>query len=75
MEFRNYKGWTSLLAVAFVDSFYLFVGADDVGQPGRSGDSAVLAESALLNKVKAYREAWLGEGGVIAADGAGGQLR
>ena len=33
--YRNYKGWKSILAVAFVNSFFLFVDAD-VGAAGRS---------------------------------------
>ena len=36
-EYRNYKGWHSIMAVAFVDSYYRFFDLD-VGAPGRSGD-------------------------------------
>lgn len=75
-DYRNYKGWTSILAVAFVDSYYLFVDAD-VGCAGRAGDNGVLASCWLLEQIKADPEAWLGVDGVIAADGGasdGGEL-
>jgi hypothetical protein len=68
IDYRNYKGWTSILAVAFVSSFFLFVDAD-VGAAGRSGDNTVLADSWLMKEIAANREAWLGPNGVIAADG------
>ena len=68
IDYRNYKGWTSILAVAFVTPFFLFAGAD-VGAPGRAGDNTVLKDSWLMNAIKADREAWLGPNGVIAADG------
>ena len=41
MEYRNFKGWTSILAVAFVDSYYRFFDID-VGYPGRAGDNTAL---------------------------------
>ena len=50
-DYRNYKGWTSILAVAFVDSFFLFADAD-VGAAGRAGDNSVLANSWLLEQIK-----------------------
>ena len=68
IDYRNYKGWTSILAVAFVTSFFTFVDAD-VGAAGRSGDNTVLTDSWLLKEIAANREAWLGADGVIAADG------
>ena len=67
-DFKNYKGWMSILVVAFVNSFHFFVDAE-VGATGNSGDSRVLGESWLLREVKNRRVAWLGEDGVIAADG------
>ena len=67
-DYRNYKGWTSILALAYVNSFYLFVDAD-VGAAGRAGDNGVLASSWLLREIKAHPEAWLGPGGMVAADG------
>ena len=73
---RNYKGWESILVVAFVNSFYLFVDGD-VGAPGRSGDNTVLQQSWLLEEIKKNPVLWLGEDGVIAADGGasdGGKL-
>lgn len=67
-DYRNYKGWTSILLVAFVTSFYTFVDGD-VGQPGRAGDNTVLADSWLMEQISADPVAWLGVDGVIAADG------
>ena len=75
-DYRNYKGWESILAVAFVNSYHLFVDAD-VGCAGRAGDNSVLQDCWLLRQIKANREAWLGKDGVIAADGGasdGGDL-
>mmetsp|Transcript_19881 Transcript_19881/g.50565 ORF Transcript_19881/g.50565 Transcript_19881/m.50565 type:complete len:309 (+) Transcript_19881:49-975(+) len=67
-EYRNYKGWTSILCVAFVTSFHTFVDAD-IGAPGRSGDNTVLTDSAMMEAVNQDPVAWLGVDGVIAADG------
>ena len=67
-DYRNYKGWHSILVVAFVTAYYLFVDAD-VGAPGRSGDNTVLENSWLLSMITQNRDAWLGPGGMIAADG------
>ena len=50
-DYKNYKGWTSILAVAFVDSFYRFFELD-VGYPGRAGDNTVLAHSWLMEAIK-----------------------
>jgi hypothetical protein len=75
-EYRNYKGWESILAVAFVNSYYLFVNAD-VGQAGCAGDNTVLSNSWMLKTIKSDPEAWLGVDGVIAADAGasdGGEL-
>ena len=63
IDYRNYKGWTSILAVAFVNSYFLFVGAD-VGAPGRAGDNTVLRDSWLMQAIKADRVGWLGSDGV-----------
>ena len=68
IDYKNYKGWTSILAVAFVTSYFTFVDAH-VGSAGRCGDNTVLADSWFLKQVVADREAWLGPNGVIAADG------
>jgi len=68
IDYRNYKGWMSILAVAFVNSYHLFVDAR-VGAPGRSGDNTVLLDSWLMKAITRDREAWLGTNGVIAADG------
>ena len=67
-DYRNYKGWTSILLVAFVTSFYTFVDGD-VGAAGRSGDNTVLTSSWLLEEIKRDPLAWLGLDGAIAADG------
>ena len=67
-DFVNYKGWKSILVVAFVDSFHLFRHAE-VGAPGRAGDNSVLRTSQILEMLSAGRDVWLGPGGVIAADG------
>ena len=40
-DYRNYKGWTSILGVAFLDSYYKFFDVD-VGYPGRACDNMVL---------------------------------
>ena len=40
-DFKNYKGWTSLLCIAFVNSFYLFVDID-VAWPGRMHDKTCI---------------------------------
>ena len=67
MDYRNFKGWYSILAVAFVDSFYRFFDID-VGYPGRAGDNTVLQHNWLLKAMQADRTKWLGEGGVILGD-------
>ena len=67
-EYKNYKGWMSVLVLAFVNSFHLFVEAD-VGYPGKSGNNSVLGQSRFLEKINLARKDWLGEDGVIAADG------
>ena len=46
-EYKNYKGWMSILVVAFVNSFHFFVDVD-VGYPGKAGDSSVLRDSRFL---------------------------
>jgi len=66
-EYKNYKGWMSILVVAFVNSFHFFVDVD-VGYPGKAGDSSVLRDSRFLAKVSCDKAAWLGDDGVIAAD-------
>ena len=75
-DYRNYKGWESILVLAFVNSFHLFVGGH-VGEVGRAGDNGVLAKCWLMDQIKANPDAWLGVGGMIAADGGasdGGNL-
>mmetsp|Transcript_23805 Transcript_23805/g.75377 ORF Transcript_23805/g.75377 Transcript_23805/m.75377 type:complete len:390 (-) Transcript_23805:237-1406(-) len=67
-DYRNYKGWESILLVAFVTSFYTFVDGD-VGAPGRAGDNTVLRQSWLMEQIRQDPEAWLGPDGCVAADG------
>lgn len=69
-------GWTSILTVAFVNSFYIFVDAE-VGYAGKSGDNTVLKNAWLLEQIKLDRDSWLGADSLIAADGSasdGGDL-
>ena len=67
MQYRNYKGWTSILAVAFVDSYYRFFDID-VGFPGRAGDNTVLGSNPLMATISADPDKWLGKQGVILGD-------
>ena len=67
-DYKNYKGWTSIMALAWVNSFYLLVDAD-VGAAGRAGDNGVLKASHMLAQITADPEAWLGPHGMVAADG------
>ena len=67
LQYRNYKGWTSILAVAFVDSYYRFFDLD-VGYPGRAGDNTVLATNPLLASIQSDPDKWLGPNGVILGD-------
>ena len=67
LEYRNFKGWTSILAVAFVDSYYRFFDVD-VGYPGRAGDNTVLAHNWFMRSVCTDPDRWLGTGGVILGD-------
>ena len=66
-DYRNYKGWHSILALAFVNSFHMFVHAE-VGWPGRAGDNTALKHCKFLEAVRQDREAWLGDD-LIAGDG------
>ena len=68
MDYKNYKGWTSILAVAFVNSQHLFVDVH-VGSTGRAGNNTVLRAWEFVDRLQANRELWLGEGGLVAADG------
>ena len=67
MEYRNFKGWQSILTVAFVDSFYCFYDID-VGYPGRAGDNTVLKHNWFMREVAKDPDRWLGPGGVILGD-------
>eukprot|EP00966_Prymnesium_polylepis_P322513 7378771-Prymnesium_polylepis.1 len=62
MEYRNFKGWPSILAVAFVDSYYRFFDID-VGYPGRAGDNTVLKHNWLMREIAQDADRWLGPGG------------
>jgi hypothetical protein len=67
MEYRNYKGWYSILTVAFVDSYYRFFDVH-VGYPGRAGDNTVLSRMQFMDQLKAAPDHWLGKGGVVLGD-------
>ena len=67
-DYRNYKGWESILDVSFVDSFHLFV-ESVVGAPGRAGDNTVLRFSSFMKNIRDDPEAWLGLANAIAGDG------
>jgi hypothetical protein len=71
-DYKNYKGFHSILALCFVNSFYLFVDAD-VGFPGRAADNTVLARSDMMEAIKQDPDKWLGQGGCIAAAASGGE--
>jgi len=45
-DFKNYKGWESILVVAFDDSFYCFVDGA-IGAAGKAGDNTVLQRSGV----------------------------
>ena len=66
-EYKNYKGWNSILGVAFVDSFYRFFEMH-VGYPGRAGDNTVLNHFWLMKAIKEDPNKWLGPNGLILAD-------
>jgi hypothetical protein len=70
-EFHNYKGWYSVLCVAVVNSFYMFVDAE-VGHPGRASDSHVTSISSFWEDIQANVEEWLGPNGMLISDGAFG---
>ena len=59
-----------LLALKTFNNYYpINVHAHETGAAGKSGDSAILKESWLLEQIAKNPEAWLGKDGVIAADG------
>lgn len=67
-DFHNYKGWHSINVMAFVDSYYRFVEAE-IGWPGRANDAGILDASAFVHSLRADRERWLGEDGIVLVDG------
>ena len=67
LDYRNYKGWYSLLTVAFCDSFYRFFDLD-VGYPGRAGDNTVLGRNWLMRAISTDKDTWLGPSGVVLGD-------
>ena len=68
-DFHNYKGWYSILVVAVVNSFYMFVDAE-VGHPGRMSDSTATLSSDFYHNFLQDREGWLGTNGMLISDGA-----
>ena len=69
-KFRNYKGWYSILLVAYVNSLHLFVNPFVAG-PGKNCDSGALKRCTFLERLSdpAQRLLWLGEDGLVAGDG------
>jgi hypothetical protein len=70
-DFKNYKQWTSLLCIGFINSLYLFVDLD-VGWPGRYHDTTCTKNSAAWTQMHVNSEAWLGRDGIALADSAWG---
>ena len=68
-DYHNYKGWYSILVVAVVNSFYMFVDAE-VGNPGRMSDSTATLASDFYQNILNDREGWLGPTGLLISDGA-----
>jgi len=66
-DFHNYKGWYSILVVAVVNNFYMFVDSE-VGNPGRMSDP--MRESFFFQDMKRDREGWLGPNELMITDGA-----
>ena len=66
-DYRNYKGWHSILTVAFVDSFHRFFDLH-VGYPGRAGDNTVLRHFSTMSAFTKEPEKWLGKGGLTLGD-------
>ena len=66
-DYRNYKGWTSILTVAFVDSYYRFFSIS-TGHAGRAGDNTVLNNSWLMRDLHRHPDKWLGPAGVVLGD-------
>ena len=67
LDYRNYKGWFSILVVAFVDSYYRFFDLD-VGYPGRAGDNTVLSRNWFMRALSQDSSKWLGPNGVVLGD-------
>ena len=67
VDYRNYKGWNYILAVAFVDSYYRFFDLD-VGAPGKAGDNSVLKYNWLMEEIGKAPDRWLGKHGVVLGD-------
>ena len=70
-DYHNYKGWYSILCVACVNSFYMFVDAE-VGRPGRMSDSTATQLSYFYNEMLKDSDSWLGPDGLLLSDGACG---
>jgi hypothetical protein len=68
-DYRNYKGWHSILVLAFVNSFHLFVSAD-IGWPGRAGDGTALKYSKFMEAVRQDRQSWIGDDVILGDGGA-----
>jgi hypothetical protein len=68
--YRNYKGWHSILLVAYVNSMHLIVNPFVAGT-GRTSDNGALKWCAFLQKLQNPEERvkWLGQDGLVAGDG------
>jgi hypothetical protein len=68
-DYHNYKGWHSILVIAFVSSFYMFQGVE-IGWPGRNCDTRVTSRCSYFKKIARNPEKYLGKDGFGLGDGA-----
>jgi len=70
-DYMNYKGWSSVAVVAFVNSFYMFQQVE-VGHPGRASDLTITRESKYMSLILSEPERFLGSYCCIVGDGGYG---
>jgi hypothetical protein len=70
-KYKNYKGWTSILCIALVNSYHCFVDID-VGWPGRMHDKTCTEYCRFWQEARLNPEGWLGKDGIILAESAWG---
>jgi hypothetical protein len=63
-DLHNYKGWHSILVVAFVNSYYMFSGVE-IGWAGRSCDTRVTTHCKYYKKLQKDPTKHLGAGGLV----------